>query len=81
MKGISQTLWHYGSIIIQTAGTQANIELYGVKDPEKIQQIITKIQNENKKGDAVSVSEIAEIINKIRESAGESSQSEEKSEE
>ena len=69
IKGIAQTLWHYGSIIIQTAGSQANIELHGVKDPEQIQHLITEIQKENSKGEAVSVTEIAEIIKKIKDSS------------
>lgn len=44
IKGIMQTLFHYGSIIIQTAGNQANIELHGVKNPEHVQQSIIGVQ-------------------------------------
>lgn len=76
LKGIAQTLWHYGSIIIQTAGNQANIELHGVKDPEKVQQMITEIQKENSQGDLISASEIAKIIQRIKESSDQDDQSE-----
>lgn len=46
VKGILQTIFHYGSVIIQTAGAQANIELHGVKDPERVQQAIIGIQRD-----------------------------------
>jgi membrane protein YdbS with pleckstrin-like domain len=57
VKGIAQTIWHYGSVIVQTAGNQANIELHGVKDPQRIQHLITEIQkdssNNNETNDTV----------------------------
>ncbi len=43
-KGIWQTVLHYGSVVVQTAGEQANIELYGVKNPERVHQAIIEIQ-------------------------------------
>lgn len=46
IKGIGQTILHYGSVIIQTAGAQANIELDGVREPSRIQQIIIDLQRE-----------------------------------
>ncbi len=46
VRGIFHTLFHFGSVIIQTAGTQANIELHSVKDPERIQQAIISVQRE-----------------------------------
>ncbi len=46
VRGIMQTVFHYGSVIIQTAGTQANIELHGVKDPEHVQQTIIGLQRD-----------------------------------
>lgn len=46
IKGMWQTILHYGSVIIQTAGSQANIELHGVKDPEQVQQSIITVQRE-----------------------------------
>ena len=46
-KGISQTLFKFGDIIIQTAGQVANIELQDVKYPERVQQTIIELQREN----------------------------------
>ncbi len=61
-KGISQTLWRYGSVVIQTAGQQANIELIGVKNPEKIQQLITEIQKETVSKNQISSEDIANLL-------------------
>lgn len=47
VKGIAQTLFHYGSVIIQTAGQQVNLELNSVKNPEKIQQMIIHVKQDN----------------------------------
>lgn len=47
LKGVMQTLLHFGDVIIQTAGQQVNLELNAVKDPEKIQQIIIQIKQTN----------------------------------
>lgn len=44
IKGIIQTIFHYGSIVIQTAANQVNIELQGIKDPERIHHIIVENQ-------------------------------------
>lgn len=46
IKGILPTFLHYGSIIIQTAGQQANIELSNVKNPGKVQQTIIELQHQ-----------------------------------
>jgi len=66
IKGLAQTLLHYGSIIIQTAGAQANIELQGVKNPEKVQQIIIEIQKELCRGEKLSNSQLNEIMRQIK---------------
>ncbi|MFA6553624.1 MAG: PH domain-containing protein [Patescibacteria group bacterium] len=47
IKGIMQTFLHYGDVIIQTAGQQVNLELNSVKDPEKIQQVIIHVKQDN----------------------------------
>lgn len=68
IKGIAQTIWHYGSIIIQTAGSQANIELYGVKDPEKIQQLISEVQKDVVKEKQISAADIAAALKNLKNS-------------
>ncbi|MBI5037085.1 MAG: PH domain-containing protein [Candidatus Kerfeldbacteria bacterium] len=51
IKGIAQTVFHYGSVIIQTAGNQANIELHGVKNPELVQQSIISVQRSHQEAE------------------------------
>ncbi|XOU94751.1 MAG: PH domain-containing protein [Candidatus Kerfeldbacteria bacterium] len=66
-KGIMQTMLHYGSVIIQTAGSQANIELHGIKDPEKIHQVIIELQREfSQEGRKISEEQMSEIIDQIK---------------
>ncbi|MDD5039750.1 MAG: PH domain-containing protein [Patescibacteria group bacterium] len=72
IRGISQTLLHYGSIIIQTAGSQANIELTGVKNPELLQQLIIRIQHEKQQERDVSAAEIAAAIKTMKLNSDES---------
>lgn len=44
-RGIWATMFNYGSLAIQTAGEKANLEMHGVRAPEKIQSIITDLQH------------------------------------
>jgi len=70
IKGIGQTLLHYGSVVIQTAGSQANLELRGIKDPEKIQEVVTKFQREiaeQELEDKSSNAELVELLKEIRD--------------
>lgn len=68
IKGMMQTILHYGSVVIQTAGNQANIELHGVKDPEQIHQIIVDIQREFSESDSVPIEEVKKMISELKES-------------
>jgi len=44
IKGLLATLFHFGSIKIQTAGNVANLELDYLKDPAFVQELITDQQ-------------------------------------
>lgn len=65
--GVMQTLLHYGGVIIQTAGQQANIELHGVKNPEQVQQTIIEIQREKKEHGEISAEDLTKAIASLRE--------------
>lgn len=67
IKGVMQTLYHYGSIIVQTAGAQANIELSGIKDPERIQQTIIELQKENRDDKNITAEEIINILRRVND--------------
>lgn len=71
VKGILQTLFHYGSVMVQTAGTTATLELNGVKNPEEIQDMITGLLQERKKTEGteseMSAAELLHLAEKIKE--------------
>jgi len=77
IKGIMQTMFHYGSVIIQTASTNANIELNHIKNPERIQQLIVRITQDlverqrKKESDKLSAAELLEMVKKIKEGLSE----------
>lgn len=86
-KGFWQTLFNYGVIDIQSAGTKLVLEMSGVKDPQKIHHLINELKNirievtrlkkgsaDNKNLDfsAMLDQEIIKHIKKIKEEIGES---------
>lgn len=46
VKGPLQTLFHYGSIVIQSAGSESNIKIESIYHPEGVQEDIVKLQEE-----------------------------------
>lgn len=68
IKGIMQTVFHFGSVIVQTAGTQANIELHGVKIPQSVQQAIVEVMQEKNKSEDITAGEIVKAINTLKKS-------------
>ena len=75
MKGISQTLFRYGTLRIQTAGAQANLEIRCVKNPEQIQELIAKQQMELHSGSTdateLSAEELLRVATRLKEELGE----------
>ena len=72
VKGIWQTLFNYGDIEIQTAAAQANLEIKDVAEPQKIQDLIVKIQQETAKPpEDLSAQELVKMVTKIKKGLGE----------
>ena len=74
MHGITQTLGRYGSVLIQTAGTAANLELRGVRSPQRVQDLILKLQREAMNGKQeghLSADELLAMVQKIKAGVGE----------
>lgn len=74
VKGIGPTLFRYGTIVIQTAGNAANLELAGVRHPQRVQELIVKLQQAATAGpgDAqVSADELLAMIKRIKAGVGE----------
>lgn len=70
ISGPWQTLFQYGTVIIQTAGAKNNLELEGVRHPEQVQERITKVQQgvqaPAKTGD-VTAAELLALAKKIKD--------------
>jgi hypothetical protein len=74
IKGIAATIFRYGSVVIQTAGNAANIELNGVRHPQRVQDLILKLQREatsQKPDDQLSADELLAMVQKIKAGVGE----------
>ncbi|MFA6909404.1 MAG: PH domain-containing protein [Patescibacteria group bacterium] len=71
MKGMAATLFRYGSILIQTAGTTTNLELSGVHHPERIQEVVSRLIEESQQtgndGESLTASELLHLAQKIKE--------------
>ncbi len=67
IKGIFQTLFHYGNIQIQTAGTALRLELKNIYQPEKVQELITYLIKQDQKLKSQSADSIisGERVDKI----------------
>ncbi len=74
MKGIAATIFRYGSVVIQTAGTAANLELIGVRHPQRVQDLILQLQHDatgQKPDDQLSADELLAMVQKIKAGVGE----------
>lgn len=73
VKGPWQTIFSYGSIVIQTAATTTNLELKGVKGPNQVQDLITKAQKQfssKETVDNLSAAELIELVGRIKKGVG-----------
>jgi len=71
-----QTMLHFGSVKLQTAGSLPSIEIHRVRDPHKLQQLITDTQRRYSAGDfeeseEMSATELLDTMRTIRAEIGE----------
>jgi hypothetical protein len=74
VKGIFATIFQYGTIVVQTAGANANLELEGVRHPRRVQELISKLQREAgvpQTEDHLSADELLAMVQKIKAGVGE----------
>lgn len=45
VKGLLGTIFRYGTVVIQTAGTHTNLELHNIRDPKEVHYLITDTLN------------------------------------
>jgi hypothetical protein len=68
IKGVWQTLYHYGDLRIQTAGNHITLEICDISNPQRVQDRIVDLQNqadEPVKSDLTAV-ELLEMVKKIK---------------
>lgn len=69
IHGILGTAFHIGTLVIHTEGSRADIAVSGIKDPHKLQEIISKIKTgveERKTNKNMSAAELVELLDRIR---------------
>ncbi|RJO59754.1 PH domain-containing protein [Candidatus Parcubacteria bacterium] len=73
VKGIFPTVFQFGTVIIQTAGSNVNLELSGVRSPQKVQDLIVKLQDQASQAqmDKLSADELLAMVKKIKAGIGE----------
>ncbi len=48
IRGMFGTLFHYGTLVLQTGAPTVTIELSGIKYPERVQELIRELREERK---------------------------------
>ncbi|MBU0707154.1 PH domain-containing protein [Patescibacteria group bacterium] len=72
IKGFLPTILNFGDLGIQTAGTQANLEIKSIDNPKEIQDVIVNIQKDIiKQPENLTAQELVNMISKIKEGIGE----------
>ncbi len=69
IKGVMPTLFNYGDLEIQTAGSQANLEIKDIAEPQKVQDTIIRIQREvasQKTPDDLTAKELIDLVMRIK---------------
>ncbi len=75
IKGIRQTLFHYGNVQIQTAGNSANLEVRHVRNPERIHELIMRVQGEHRTAQStepnqLSAEELVGLVQRLKAGLG-----------
>jgi hypothetical protein len=74
VKGITATVFQYGAVVVQTAGSAANLELDGVRHPQRVQELIVRLQREATAGpgeEHLSADDLLAMVKKIKAGVGE----------
>jgi len=71
VKGVWQTMFDFGAVIVQTAGNATNLELHGVRHPVTIQQLISDIQQRTGPGDQpLNAQELVKLLDQFKNELG-----------
>lgn len=72
IRGLWPTLFRFGTIVVQTAGSTTNLELEGVRRPMDVQQLITDLQREQEQTGTsdVSAAELLKVVSRLKDELG-----------
>jgi uncharacterized membrane protein YdbT with pleckstrin-like domain len=68
IKGVWQTLYHFGDLRIQTAANHITLEIYDIANPQRVQNLIVDLQNQvpDPAKEDLSAAELLEMVAKIK---------------
>lgn len=68
VKGFFPTIFHYGTVIVQTAGNSTNVELRAMKNPERIADLINEFrENAKEPQQDEKMKKITELVSGLSE--------------
>lgn len=73
-KGVFQTMFNYGSVVVQTASATVKLELKNVYQPEKVQSLLvelTKKVSEKPADQEMSAQELIGMLESVKDKLGE----------
>ena len=72
VSGVWQTLFQFGSVVVQTAGTNTTLDIWGIRNPEEIQRLITDTQAAARSSttDKLSADELLALVNRLKRHLG-----------
>lgn len=73
VKGVGPTIFRYGTVVVQTAGSAANLELAGVRFPQRVQELIVRLQQDalaQPGTEQLSADELLNMIKRIKAGVG-----------
>lgn len=68
VTGVLGTLFHVGTLMVHTSGDRADLHISGIKDPQRVQELISKIQKHaaTEGSKDLTATELVNMIEKIR---------------
>lgn len=72
IRGLWSTLFRFGTIIVQTAGSTTNLELESVSHPADLQQLITETQRRSQpdRPEDLSAAELLNVVDRLKRELG-----------
>lgn len=63
-KGLFQTIFHYGTVIIEISGTKVRLEVKNIKNPKEIQEIIANLSKHSQ--DSQSSEQFHKLLDELQ---------------